>query len=107
MRFLNISDIHEIEMMSFKEYQLRMTAFRLKLVDEQFSVSYAAWQNREINATDDDGKYIYTNMKDFFDYQLKEEAAFLNIDENTLKNKRFENKSQSLAELFKKASKHE
>lgn len=104
MRYFNIDDIHEIESMTFYEYQLRMTAFRLKLVDEQFSLSFAAWQNREINATDDAGKYIYRKMDDFFNYRLKEEAAFLGIDEETLKNKRFNEHTKELAERFRKAS---
>lgn len=102
MRCFDIQDIHEIEMMSFNEYQLRMTAYRLKQIDKQYLISFAAWQNREIKASKEDGEYIYQDFKKFFDYELNEKAVFLGESPEQLKNKEFSNQSQNLAELFKR-----
>lgn len=59
--------------MTFYEYELRMKAYELKMIDEEYRIHRQAWVNREVKAEKKTGKNkmkpVYTKFKDFFDYE--------------------------------------
>lgn len=68
-----------IESMTFYEYQLRMTAYSLKRLDEQYLAYVQAFANRAAKATKKDGKrYEYKDAKDAFPID-KMEAEILGL----------------------------
>lgn len=58
------------------EYNLRMRAYRLRMVDKEYELHLAAWVDREVNAKRKSGKngakYIYAKWDQFFDYEKRE-----------------------------------
>ncbi|WP_438717731.1 hypothetical protein [Enterococcus sp. AZ109] len=54
--------------MTIREYEIRMKAFRLRQVDEQYVIHSQAWANAMAQATKK-GKPIYTRFEKFFDYK--------------------------------------
>lgn len=68
MRCLNFFHFKDIERMTIAEYELRMKAFRLQQVDEQYMIHSQAWANAMAQATKK-GKPIYTRFDKFFDYK--------------------------------------
>lgn len=58
--------------MTFYEYELRMRAYRLKTVDDEYKIYLQAWVNREIKAEKRKGKTrsepVYKRFEDFFNY---------------------------------------
>lgn len=78
-----MSDFAEIDKMTFREYRLRMKAYRLSQLDEEYMVSYLAWQNREINAQKKKGKNkleaVYKKFTDFFNHTEKEMSILYGI----------------------------
>lgn len=62
--------------MTFYEYDLRMRAFELQAIDEEYRIHRQAWANREVKAEKKSGKNkkkpVYTKFKDFFDYEKME-----------------------------------
>lgn len=79
MRYLNVTDIREIDRMTFWEYNLRMRAFNLKQIDRDQSIYLSAWLIREAQAKKKKGKnglkYVYGEWKDFFDYDARIRAV--------------------------------
>ena len=70
---MNISSLKEAEMMTFYEYDLRMTAYRLKDVDSTRRIFEAAFANRAAKATDKaDKKYKYKDVKQAYNYEKSE-----------------------------------
>ena len=45
-----MNEIEAIERMTLYEYELRMRAYRLKMVDEEYWIYLQAWVNREVKA---------------------------------------------------------
>lgn len=72
-----MTNMQEIEQMTIIEYNLRMQAHSLNLVDQQLLMHEQAWANRSVNAVNEDGTYQFTKFKDFFDYE-KQVNAVLN-----------------------------
>lgn len=96
-----MSDIREIERMTLYEYELRMTAWQLKTIDEDYNVHKQAWINRQVQATKTRGKKevpYFKNFKEFFDYesQLQE---ILGTDSVSLPDK-----DRKILKMLKKAN---
>lgn len=75
MRYLNIDNLLEIDRLTLAEYELRMTAHKLKKLDELESIHHQAWANNKIKATKLVGKKtvpIYDKFNKFFDKEALE-----------------------------------
>lgn len=46
-----MTELKKIERMTFYEYTLKMTAFQLKMVDEDYALHKAAWLAQQVKAT--------------------------------------------------------
>ena len=70
IRYLQMSNITDIERLTLREYRLLMTGHALRILDEEERLHVSAWLSREIEATKPVGKdkrvYIYTDFKQFF-----------------------------------------
>lgn len=67
-----MADLHEIDRMTFWEYQLRMKAYRMRMVDTEYLIYLQAWVNRGVNAEKKNGKKtipVYKEFTEFFDYE--------------------------------------
>lgn len=54
--------------MTLAEYELRMESYELKVVNKRLDMATQAFFNANVQAVDDDGKPIYKNFDDFYDY---------------------------------------
>lgn len=61
--------IREIEDTRPRELEVLVEAHRKNIVDSMYLESFAAWQNRQVNLTRKNGKYVVTEFKDLFDYE--------------------------------------
>lgn len=72
-----MNDLNEIDRMTFRDFRLRLKAYELRRLDEEYQISLLAWQMREIGAKKKSGKYkykyIYDSFRKFFDYEEQEE----------------------------------
>lgn len=70
-----MNDIEVIDRMTLYEYKLRMRAYRLKVVDDEYWIHLQAWVNREIKAEKKKGKDksepVYKRFSSFFDYEKR------------------------------------
>jgi len=68
-----MSDFTEIDKMTLYEYEVRMKAFRLQQVDQQYEIHQQAWANWNVQAMKAQGKNkrvpVFKNFKQFFDYE--------------------------------------
>ncbi len=87
--------------MTLYEYNMRMTAFRLKQADREYEIHLQAWMNREIKAKREAGKnklvFVYKTFKQFFDLE-KRVRGIMQAEEKTGVNM----KSQGIYNLMKK-----
>lgn len=64
-----------IDRMTLWEYDLRMEAHNLKIVDMEYRIHLQAWMNRAVNAKKKKGKdgleYIHKKFGKFFDYKKR------------------------------------
>lgn len=85
-----MTDLNEIDRMTYREYRLRMKAYELKRLDSEYYIALLAWQIREINAKKKSGKnklrYVYNSFRKFFDYAEQEEKI-LGITEREVRQK--------------------
>ncbi|EUJ38571.1 hypothetical protein BTHER_01620 [Brochothrix thermosphacta DSM 20171 = FSL F6-1036] len=51
-----MTELKKIERMTFYEYTLKMTAFQLKMVDEDYVLHKAAWLAQQVKATKKNGQ---------------------------------------------------
>lgn len=76
MRRFGMTDLREIDAMTYREFRLRMKAYELRRLDEEYQIALLAWQIREIEAKKKNGKnkyrYVYDAFKKFFDYEAQE-----------------------------------
>nr|WLJ26351.1 MAG: hypothetical protein [Firmicutes phage HS19] len=61
--------IREIEDTRPRELEVLVEAHRKNIVDSMYLESFAAWQNRQVNLTRKNGRYVVTEFKDLFDYE--------------------------------------
>lgn len=101
LRFLGMNDFTEINRMTLYEYNMRMTAFRLKQADREYGIHLQAWANREIKAKRESGKKklvpVYKTFKQFFDLE-KRIREILRVEEPVGIN----TKSRGIYNLMKK-----
>lgn len=73
LRYLGITDMYVIETMSLYEYGIRMKAYNLKQIDEEYRDHWKAWLNARAKDMIQTGKDTvgprYKNFRDFFDYR--------------------------------------
>ena len=90
MRRFGMTDLREIDAMTYREFRLRMKAYELRRLDEEYQIALIAWQIREIEAKKRNGKnkysYVYDTFKKFFDYE-KQEKIILGGDADCPKQK--------------------
>lgn len=63
--------MEQIHDMSLFEYNKRMEAYRLSVVDRRFEMFLEAFANRSVNFTTQKGKktvYVYPKLENVFDY---------------------------------------
>ena len=74
-----MNEIEAIERMTLYEYELRMRAYRLKMVDEEYWIYLQAWDNMEVKAEKKKRKGrsepVYKRFDRFFDYEKRLEQA--------------------------------
>lgn len=70
-----MKSLDEVENITLAEYLIRMKAYRLQQVDKTFEIATQAWFNNQVKATDKDGRSIYRNFKDFFDFEQVENSV--------------------------------
>lgn len=71
---MDFKSLYDVEVLTLKEYQLRMKAFNLALVDKEYDMHLQAWLNHTVTATKEQGKKqvpVYGNFKEFFDYEKR------------------------------------
>ncbi|MDU1409780.1 hypothetical protein [uncultured Finegoldia sp.] len=89
--------IREIEDTRPRELEVLVEAHRKNIVDSMYLESFAAWQNRQVNLTRKNGRYVVTEFKDLFDYEQTLEDLKGNKSDKT---ERFNRKALSrIAEL--------
>lgn len=86
LRLFDMNDIREIEEMTYYEYDLRLTAYKLKEVDKAKKIHELAWANREVQGTKKNGEYTYTKFKDFFNME-EVEREVLGLEKEKLEDK--------------------
>lgn len=59
-------DPKQLGRVTLRHYFQMMKAARLRELDNEQNIHLMAWKNREIDATKDKGKYVYTRFNDFF-----------------------------------------
>ncbi|MGJ0706424.1 hypothetical protein [Enterococcus avium] len=59
-------DPKQLGRVTLRHYFQMMKAARLRELDNEQNIHLMAWKNREIEATKDKGKYVYTRFDDFF-----------------------------------------
>ncbi|WP_270284706.1 hypothetical protein, partial [Enterococcus faecalis] len=72
-RYLEITDLSEIERMTLYEYEVRLLAFQLKRLDHERDLYLQSWLNNQIKATK--GKKsepYYKEFNKFFNYEERE-----------------------------------
>lgn len=95
MRFFKMDDLHEIDKMTRRDFRLRLKAYELERVDDEYRIALLAWQIREIDAKRKSGKgykYVYDTFKKFFDYE-KHVNRIMGIDKG-------ENREKTPAERY-------
>lgn len=70
-----MTDIRQIERMTPYEFEIRMTAYQLKRLDEQETIHQQAWANQQVKATKKRGKYevpLFDTFEKFFNKEKLE-----------------------------------
>lgn len=73
MRYFGMADMRRIERMTLDEYELRSQAYALARVDRTQEAYITAFANRNAQAVDEDGHYIYAEIKDVFNIKDAEQ----------------------------------
>lgn len=71
-----MNDLREIERMTMYEYDIRMTAARLKRLDKDRDLHVQSWLNQQVKATKKQGRKevpFFSNFKRFFDQEKFEQ----------------------------------
>ncbi|AIM25227.1 hypothetical protein [Melissococcus plutonius] len=97
LRYLGINEFKEIKRMSLREYELRMTACQLRMLDDRQKIYEQAWANQQVQATKKSGKKsipVYDTFEKFFNYKKFEQEILGHR----------EKEDRLLTGLFKKAN---
>ncbi len=77
-RFLGFKSLYDIEVLSLREYSLRMKSYQLQRIDKENEMHMQAWLNNMAGATKEQGKKqvpVFKSYKDFFDYEKRLEEV--------------------------------
>jgi len=73
IRYLGMNDFAEIGRMTLYEYDMRMTAYRLRQVDREYEIHLQAWLNWNVQAMKKKGKHkrvpVFKTFRQFFDHK--------------------------------------
>lgn len=69
MSDFGINDMLTIERMTLVEFGIRREVVARKSVNQLQDIYLQAYLNRAAKAVGDDGKYVFPEFKDFFDYE--------------------------------------
>lgn len=89
LRYLNMNDLNEIDRLTIPEYDLRIKAYQLKNLDQQYFIHLQAWTTMMAGQTRK-GKPVYRTFEKFFNYQKIEEQILgseFNLPKNQEKEK--------------------
>ncbi|WP_437348123.1 hypothetical protein, partial [Melissococcus plutonius] len=89
LRYLGMNEFREIERMTLHEYVLRITAYKLRMLDDRQKVYEQAWAYQQVKATRQVGKKtvpVYDTFEKLFDYK-KLEKDILGIQTNRKEDK--------------------
>lgn len=68
-----MNDFAEIGRMTLYEYDMRMTAYRLKQADREYEIHLQAWLNWNVQAMKKKGRHkrvpVFKTFQQFFDYK--------------------------------------
>lgn len=85
--------------MTIYEYDIRMTAHNLAMVDKKMEIHLQAWVNQQVQATRESGKKsvpVFDRFDKFFDYQKELDLVVGKEDEQKI--------DKNLNDLFRKAN---
>ncbi|MBM7542356.1 hypothetical protein [Amphibacillus cookii] len=60
--------------MTLYEYKMRMRAFRLQRIDDEYDMHLQAWLHQQVKATKEKGKRqvpVFQSFKQFYDYDKR------------------------------------
>lgn len=84
MRYLGMMDFAEINRMTLYEYEMRMTAYRLKQADLEYAIHLLAWESWNVQAMKKQGKHkripVFKKFRQFFDYEGRVKAILRGED---------------------------
>lgn len=73
-RYLGITDRMDAHIMRLSDYTLRMEAFNLREIDEEYKMHLNAWLHARVSDMKEKNKKqvpIYRSFKDFYDYEKR------------------------------------
>ena len=94
LRYFGMS-FSEIDLLTMPEYEMLIKAYRLAEIDKECDRHQRAWLNVVAGATKKDGRPVYKNFRDFYDY----EAELKKVDKKP--DNKFSNLSKHLKEKEK------
>lgn len=103
MRYFGMNDLAEIARMTMYEYEMRLTAYRLRQVDREYEIHLQAWANWNVQAMKKQGKHkqvpVFKTFQQFFDYKksIRDVLGGEGKGEKIAKTKK-----QGIADLLKK-----
>ena len=97
MRYLDMTDINEINGLSIEEYNLKMKVYQLKRLDIEYFIHLQAWTNAVAKNRKKNGSPQFSNFKQFFNYEerqneiLGKKKTFSNINRRVIEYERGQN----------------
>lgn len=88
-----------IKRMTIEEYRIRMKAYSLRQLDEEYKLHKLAWQINQAQAADKKGKAIYRRFDDFFNFKKMEQRILGTRPEDKVL------KDKSLSDMMLKSNK--
>ena len=64
---LGVRTSEEFNKLTIKEYILRSKAFKSRLEEKRLFIHLQAWLNRQIEARDESGAWVYSRWSDFYE----------------------------------------
>lgn len=84
LAYLGFSRIEDIEKMGFREYQLRLEAFRIRQIEQERQLAVQAWFNNNVQATKGSAKHPkpkFNKFDEFFNAksQIEEVRSYFEV----------------------------
>lgn len=91
--------------MTLSEYQIRMEAYQLSKVEEDFRIAKQAWYNQIVQNVDGNGKPQFKSFNDFYDLQANIDAVRSTFEADYQAPKKKQKKRDILLERIKQFKK--